>query len=265
VSLIYIVRPQCAILIVIGTHDRHPSAAPSFSSGFTRRTSKLPSPSPSVVSSVTTPSLDNFPSFTSIDSADFTEVDPAEFEKTPTKPKTRAQVHHAATVFPTPPPSSPFIRADDVDATAERMGLVRMRSDVTVESSSTDVDTETDEPSEGRVLNPYKQLKQHLRLSTAANQTIVGREEEIVALKAYLSDVNSLDVGMYVSGPPGTGKTATVTSLGREMKRNGWNIVEMGCMGMKVADLWRRLGEQLECGRTERDVVAHLQATPTNT
>ena len=140
-----------------------------------------------------------------------------------------------------------------------------MRSDATIEGSSTEVDTDTDEPSEGRVLNPYKQLKSHLRLSTVANQTIVGREEESATLRAYLSDANSLDVGMYVSGPPGTGKTATVTSLGREMRRDGWNVVEMGCMGMRVADLWRRLGEQLECGKTERDVVSHLEATPTNT
>lgn len=174
-------------------------------------------------------------------------------------------MHQAATAFPTPPPSSPFIRAEDVDATVERMGLVRMRSDATVDSSCTEVDTDTDEPSEGRVLNPYKRLKSHLRLSTAANQTIVGRKEEITALKAYLTDVNSHDVGMYVCGPPGTGKTATVTFLGREMKQDGWNTVEMGCMGLKVADLWRRLGEQLECGKTEREIVSHLQATTVNT
>lgn len=179
-------------------------------------------------------------------------------DKTPTKPKTRAQAHQVAIQLPSPP-SSPFIQTPpDIDATAERMGLVRMRSDVS--DDPTEVETDTEDEPQRKHINPYKQIKAFLRLSTSPKQTIVGREEETIALRAYLADQNSIDVGMYVSGPPGTGKTATVTSLGRQMRTEGWHFIELGCMGLKVADVWRRMGEQMGCGKTERDVVAHLES-----
>lgn len=220
------------------------------------------------MSSVTTPSVDYFPSFApsvaSVDSTESVISDEMDVDKTPTKPKTRAQAHQAAAVLPTPPPSSPFSPTDDVALTAERMELVRMRSESTI--GDDDTATEVDESEfVGRALNPYKHLKTFLRLSSSRDQTIIGREEELDALKAYIGDASPHDVGMYVSGPPGTGKTATITSLGRELKKTGWEVVEMGCMGAKVADIWRSMGEQLGCGRTERDVVAHLRSPASST
>jgi hypothetical protein len=220
------------------------------------------------MSSVTTPSVDYFPSFAaSVASGDSTESvasDEMDVEKTPTKPKTRAQVHQAAAVLPTPPPSSPFSPSDDVALTAERMELVRMRSDSTIEDDDTATEVDENEFA-GRTLNPYKHLKTFLRLSSSRDQTIVGREEEIDALKSYIADAVTHDVGMYVSGPPGTGKTATIASLSRDLKKAGWEVAEMGCMGAKVTDIWRSMGEQLGCGRTERDVVAHLRAPASST
>lgn len=146
----------------------------------------------------------------------------------------------------------------DIDATADRMSLVRMRSDVS--GDSTEVETDTEDEPKRKHTNPYKRIKSFLRLSTSSKQTIVGREEETRALRTYLADQNSVDVGLYVSGPPGTGKTATVSSLGREMRSEGWHFIEVGCMGLKVADVWRRLGEQMGCGKTEREVVAHVDS-----
>jgi hypothetical protein len=168
-----------------------------------------------------------------------------------------------------------MVEVSDVDAAAERMGLVRMKSDVTIEHTAgspfdtelaSETETDGSYSSPTRQLNPYKQLKAHLRLSTTtASQTIVGREEEKSFLRTYLLSPTATDVGMYVSGPPGTGKTATVTLVSREMVSVGWEVVEMGCMGLKITDMWRKLGEQLGCGKTEREVQEYLEHTTTRT
>jgi cell division control protein 6 len=72
-------------------------------------------------------------------------------------------------------------------------------------------------------------------------------------------------VGLYVSGPPGTGKTALVTAMGREMALSGWIVVEVGCMGVKTGDMWAQLAEQLGCDRTEAGVQAAIAQSGKNT
>ncbi|WWC86804.1 uncharacterized protein L201_001683 [Kwoniella dendrophila CBS 6074] len=237
------------------TSGRHSSLAPSSSaSSICSWSARLPSPAPSQAS--ITPSID---SVTSADPLDLIKDD-EEFDigRTPTKarPVTRSTV-----LPPTPPPSSPSLRDVEIKSTTERVNLMRVHSDKT----EVDIDMNDGEEKE-RKLNPYKQLKAFLRLSSSTaidgsasvDQVIIGREEEKQALRSYLANRNDLDVGMYVSGPPGTGKTALVTALGRELAEEGWKVVELGCMGLKLNDVWRRLGEEFECGKTEKDVKEHI-------
>ena len=140
-------------------------------------------------------------------------------------------------------------------------------ADVDMDGDGSDTETETDTPpSPSRALfrprNPYKQLKSLLRLSATADKPssegIIGRDEEKDALKSYFSSRSDRDVGMYVSGPPGTGKTALVTAMGKEVGRHGWKVVEVGCMGLGVSDVWRRLGQALGCAGNEGEVGRYM-------
>ncbi|TYJ56932.1 hypothetical protein B9479_002377 [Cryptococcus floricola] len=150
--------------------------------------------------------------------------------------KHRPITRSIATMLPTPPPSTP---PEDED-------VILDPADVS--------DTETEKGPN----NPYKQLKASLRYSSiigaSVDDTIIGRQQEKLVLREYLGKASDEDAGMYVSGPPGTGKTALVTALGREMAGEGWKVVELVCMGMRPQDVWRTIGTELECGRTEKEV-----------
>ncbi|OXB34918.1 hypothetical protein LQV05_000960 [Cryptococcus neoformans] len=206
---------------------RHGSLAPSTSSPSISSwaTGNFPSPNPSESSFCTSISDLPTPSRALGRLSSSSEV-----PETPTKSRV-----NQATCLPTPPPSSP-------DFATEVIANFRPT----------------------REANPYKHLKAALRLcsipGSTANDTIIGREEEKAAISQYLADEESdKDVGMYVSGPPGTGKTALVTVFGRQKAEQGWRVVEVGCMGLKVNDLWPRLGDELGCGKTEEEVTKFLK------
>lgn len=199
-----------------------------------------------------------------------------DLDKTPTKPRTKSTRY----TMPTPPLSSPTEMTDAV----KRMELVRMQSDASInslatETSITSVTSVTSAASaasdDTRPSNPYKYLKSFLRLSSSSasdetDRVIVGRAPEKHVLKQYLASQEA-EVGMYISGPPGTGKTALVTAMGRDLRRkhaqgqgHQWDVVEIGCMGLKPVDMWKRLAEGLGCGGSESDVKAHLESASAN-
>ncbi|WWD21572.1 hypothetical protein CI109_106058 [Kwoniella shandongensis] len=238
---------------------RHSSLAPSSSASSIGSWGgvRLPSPSPSQAS-FSAQSVETATSADPLDLLKDDDVDPFDLDRTPTKarPVTRRM---ATGIFPpTPPPSSPSLRSEvEIDSAAARVSLMRMQTERS--DSLEDTDVEMDGPQDKYKMNSYKQLKSSLRLSSTTSgatidQTIVGRDEEKATLRAYLTGHDENDVGMYVSGPPGTGKTALVTALGRQMSTEGWKIVELGCMGLKLTDVWRRIGEELQCGKSEKDV-----------
>lgn len=232
---------------VVSVRSESSSASrPSISLSRTASLSRFPSPTPSTATS--------FESVASLDPLDVMEED---VERTPTKRKASTSTSASTSTlgraaYPTPPLSSPLQGDAEVDATTERIELIRMQSD----------QGEKDEAK-----NPYKHLKSFLRLSSSttssgakgtADECVIGREDEKAVLRSYLSLRSVADVGLYVSGPPGTGKTALVTAMGRDLEVEGWRVILVGCMGLKVADMWPRLAEQLHCSPTEEDVHSAL-------
>lgn len=218
----------------------------SFADFSSRRTSScLPSPSPS-------PSIATASTYDHITSPRLETIDDdvMDVDDTPTK-KGKRPLRTAAMLL-TPPPSSP-VSEDLVDA----IESVNVHSRDASRSPSRDTPT--------AFTNAYRALKAALRLSSAPAGTsiasgneIVGRDDEKAVLQSYLSLVSSSDVGMYVSGPPGTGKTALTTAVGRGLAAQGWRVAEVGVMGLRATDVWARLGDELGCGRSEEDIVAHL-------
>ncbi len=126
-----------------------------------------------------------------------------DIDKTPTKPR---MVRSTESGLPTPPPSSPLFLSE-VELASKSMASVHMGTEAVSLSAGTE-----ESPAMIKPTNPYKQLKSTLRLSCAAgpsasaNSVIVGREEEKAVIRSYLTLESSNDAGLYVSGPPGTGR-----------------------------------------------------------
>lgn len=145
----------------------------------------------------------------------------------------------------------------------------------------------------------YKALKAVLKCSSASTgdmdegvsgvgaDDLVGRKDEKAFLWRYLTSqpvvvsgdgdvdmraaASSDNRAVYVSGPPGTGKTAVVTSLANALsadEERSWKVAFVNCMGLNAGrakeDLWQRIGRAwgFESGKgsAERMVEQGLSA-----
>ncbi|XP_064091799.1 cell division control protein 6 homolog [Macrobrachium nipponense] len=81
----------------------------------------------------------------------------------------------------------------------------------------------------------YRSVRQTLNSGTPT--TLVCREEQISAMKDFLS--KHLEKGkpgsLYISGAPGTGKTACLTSLVANMKEKQFRQIFLNCMTVKTS------------------------------
>jgi hypothetical protein len=122
-----------------------------------------------------------------------------------------------------------------------------------------------------RVYNPYKALKSALRCSSAGGDganAVVGRETEKASVRTYLETgkidgSDGLPRALYISGAPGTGKTALVTSISNELREQGWSTAFVNCMGMgggRKEDVWNRIVMAWDmAGKDERAVETGLR------
>ena len=112
---------------------------------------------------------------------------------------------------------------------------------------------------------PIHLLPLHTRvralLRSTCNNThipITGRESEretiINFIKPFIDATamnhDKLQSSMFISGPPGTGKTALVTSIIRELATEhpgDLRVISINCMALKTLDtLWERMIDELD-------------------
>lgn len=96
--------------------------------------------------------------------------------------------------------------------------------------------------------------------STCNNNSaeIAGRDEERATIRNFLSSFldnsaietdDELYTSLYISGTPGTGKTALVNAIIRSIASDA-KVISINCMALNsVEALWDRLVEELEDGK----------------
>ncbi|KAL3438575.1 P-loop containing nucleoside triphosphate hydrolase protein [Aspergillus tetrazonus] len=93
----------------------------------------------------------------------------------------------------------------------------------------------------------YTQARQ-LFARGASSGRIIGREAEKEKLASFIADGMKLKKGgcMYVSGPPGTGKSALVKEVLDEVEIKPARVAQLNCASMRTArDVYSKLTEDL--------------------
>ena len=111
----------------------------------------------------------------------------------------------------------------------------------------------------------YHQARQLFSRSTDPGQ-LIGRDDERAQLHKFLERCNTTRPSgcLYVSGPPGTGKSAMVNSITDEVVSGSDSVRKayINCMSIKSSkDLYITLLDQLggDADMSEDDVVEALQ------
>ena len=124
-------------------------------------------------------------------------------------------------------------------------------------SSLMELTLSTPPPSPPTSLLPIQARVRALLRSTCNNNSssIAGRDEERTSLLKFLTSFingtcmnNDTHTSMFISGAPGTGKTALVNAIVRDVLAENDNIkvISINCMALKSVDaLWERIIEDL--------------------
>lgn len=102
-------------------------------------------------------------------------------------------------------------------------------------------------------------------LHSSIPKAMPGREAELAELRKYLMEKmeNSSSGSLYVSGPPGTGKTACLTSILQDTAFESLKRVYVNCTSMKSsASIYARICEELNLNlrrKGEKDYIQTLE------
>ena len=98
-------------------------------------------------------------------------------------------------------------------------------------------------------------------LSTAVPEVLVGRKEQMDVMRNFLQDAlvkktkTSAKKSLYISGAPGTGKTASLKHLLNAMSpgdKKGFREVFINCMGLKASkDVFVKIAAEISPGGYE--------------
>ncbi|KAK7790202.1 hypothetical protein R5R35_002965 [Gryllus longicercus] len=106
----------------------------------------------------------------------------------------------------------------------------------------------------------FRQARQALHSSTPS--ALPGRETEIQELKTFLSEkLKKAATGtLYISGPPGTGKTACLTSLLQDPEFKDFRSIYVNCTSMKSSGtIYSRICEELKLKVSGKGEKEYLQ------
>ncbi|KAF5328863.1 hypothetical protein D9619_011723 [Psilocybe cf. subviscida] len=135
----------------------------------------------------------------------------------------------------------------------------------------------TEEPEEDTVITPPSTppvalLPLHVRVRALLRPTcndeqkeIAGRDEERAAITEFFTTFVEGTTGddaatsMFISGPPGTGKTALVNAIIRQVlgtDATDVKVLTINCMALKSVDaLWERLTEEFSAGLKKKSTA----------
>jgi len=103
-----------------------------------------------------------------------------------------------------------------------------------------------------------------LNLHSGYTDSLPGREEQIECLKSFLKKhvKDNVSVSMYISGPPGTGKTVTLHSLFvSNLVIKNFTLVYVNCSMIKSAKcVYAKIAEILQfCSNVQRECIVAIE------
>lgn len=116
------------------------------------------------------------------------------------------------------------------------------------------------EPIQPKTVSKYTSAKKVLN----GNETwkLPGREEELGKLFEFLENslVNQKSASIYISGPPGTGKTSCVNKLLNESFTGKFQEISVNCTGIAtIGHIYKKICEQLKLkSGTEKENLANI-------